>query len=447
MTPSYLDLACELVERARRKGADAADAVFSGSISLGVGVRNGVTEELERSETTDLGLRVFRGQRSAIVSTSTLDPAGFDTLIEQALAMAEVLPEDRYAGLASDVPLIGRVDKNALDLVDPLEPTTAELLARAREAENAARAVAGVTNSAGASASWGRGEVALATSAGVAGQYARTRHSVSMSALAGEGTGMQRDYDHHSTIFLSDLDAPDTIGTSAARKAVARLNPVRPRTGQFPILYAPRVAGSLLGHFIGAINGVGIARGTSFLKEKMGARIFPAGVTITDDPGRHRGLRSRPFDGEGVPGQTLHLVEDGILQNWLLDSRSARQLGLLTNGRASRGTASPPAPSCSNLFFEAGTASPDVLMADIQEGIYITEMMGSAINGITGDYSRGASGFMIRDGQIAEPVAEFTVAGNLLDMFARVQIANDLSFRFGTDSPTLRIDAMSIAGN
>ncbi len=447
MSVSPLALACDLVDRACKKGADAADAVYVGSTSLGVGVRNGTTEELERSETTDLGLRVFRGKRSAIVSTSTLDPHGFDALVEQALSMAQVLPEDLHAGLPGDAPLIGRSETNALDLIDPVEPDAAMLLERARRAENAARSVRGVTNSAGANAGWGRSLVALASSQGVAGSYSRTSHSVSMSALAGQGTGMQRDYDYHSAVYLSDLDDPEVIGASAGQKAVSRLNPVRPRTGTLTVVFAPRVASSLLGHFSSAISGTAISRGTSFLKTKMGERIFSAGVTVTDDSSRKRGLRSRPFDGEGVIGRKLELVSGGILQSWLLDSRSARQLGLQTNGRASRGTSSPPAPGTTNLFFEPGTVSPADLMSDISEGLYVTEMMGSAVNGLTGDYSRGASGFMIRNGQIAEPVAEFTVAGNLLDMFGRLQLADDLLFRFGTNAPTIRIDAMSIAGN
>ncbi|NHN88881.1 TldD/PmbA family protein [Acetobacter conturbans] len=447
MTFPSLDLACELAERARLKGADAADVVCVGSTSLGVSVRNGVTEELERSETTDLGLRVFIGKQSAIVSTSTLDTARFDALVEQALAMAQVLPADANAGLPEAVPLIGRLTDNQLDLVDTAEPDAAQLLDRARRTEDAARAIQGVSNSAGASATWGRSSVALASSAGVAGYYARTRHSVSMSALAGEGTGMQRDWDFHSTVHLSDLEDGAVIGAQAGRNAVARLKPTQPRTGVMPAVYAPRVANGLLGHLSGAINGIAIARGTSFLKEKMGQRVFPSGIRVIDDPRRVRGLRSKPFDGEGIAGQPLELVADGVLQDWLLDCRSARQLGLTTNGRASRGTSSPPSPGASNLYFAAGDISPEALIADIAEGVYLTEMMGSAVNGITGDYSRGASGFMIRNGQLAEPIAEFTVAGNLLDMFGRLQVASDLTFRFGSDSPTIRIDGMSIAGN
>ncbi|GBQ98675.1 zinc-dependent microcin-processing U62/PmbA/TldD [Acetobacter nitrogenifigens DSM 23921 = NBRC 105050] len=446
MTNAPLDLACDLVARAKKGGADAADAVFIGGTSLGVGVRYGATEELERSETTDLGLRVFLGRRAAIVSTSNLDPAGFEALIEQALAMARVLPEDAHAGLPDSAALIGRIDQNDLDLVDPTEPAVDALLDRARAVEDAARAIGGVTNTSGASASWGRSEVALASTLGVAGHYARTSHSMSISVLAGEGTDMQRDYDYDSAVHLSDLGDPTAVGTSAGRKAVARLNPSRPRTGAFPVVFDPRISNSFLGHLSGAINGASIARGTSFLKTKLGERIFADGVSVIDDPTRRRGARSRPFDGEGLRCETLSLVEDGVLQTWVLDSRSGRQLGLRSNGRATRGASSPPSPGLTNLFFTPGQETPEALMSDIQEGLYITEMMGSAINGITGDYSRGGAGFMIRNGQLAEPIAEFTIAGNLLDMFARIRLANDLRFRFGSDAPTLRIDALSVAG-
>ncbi|BAU38852.1 PmbA protein [Acetobacter pasteurianus NBRC 101655] len=445
MTEQTLDRISDLVARARKAGADAADAVFVRSVAAGAGVRNGVTEELERSETTDLGLRVFAGKKSAILSTTTPEPSRFDALIEQAMAMARVLPEDQYAGL-NPLAQQGRFTQNDLELADSAEPTTEELLARARAGEEAALAIKGVTNSAGSSASCGRTEVFLVTSAGFAGSYTRTHHSNSVCVLAGSGDSMQRDYDYHGTVWLRDLKDAAELGKSAGEKAIARLNPIKPRTGRYPVVFHPRVAGSFLGHFAGAITGTAIARGTSFLKDKLGQSIFAKDITITDDPTRKKGLRSRPFDGEGMQVAPLHLVENGALQSWILDSRSARQLGLQSNAHAARGTSGPPGPSATNLFFEPGTFSPTELMADIKEGLYITEMMGSSINGLTGDYSRGASGFMIRDGKIAESAAEFTLAGNLLDIFASITLANDLDFRFGTDAPTLRTDALSIAG-
>nr|WP_321983645.1 TldD/PmbA family protein [uncultured Lichenicoccus sp.] len=434
-----------LVALATASGADAADAVLIRSTAVGVQVRQGKTEELERSESSDIGLRVFVGHRSAIVSATSVDPNRFQALAEQAIAMARVVPEDRWAGLC-DESAPGLFDAAGLELEDPTEPDVAALVARAGVAEAAALAVHGVTNSLGASASFGRTEVVLVTSRGFSGRYARSSHSISASVLAGSGTDMQRDYDAHGVVHLEDLDDPATIGHSAGERAVARMNPAKPKTGQMPVVYDPRVSGSLLGHLSGAINGAAVARGTSFLKDRMGSRILRQGLHVTDDPRRRRGLRSRPFDGEGVATSELVLVEDGMLQSWVLDGRSARQLGLVTNGHAARGPSSPPGPSTTNLSLSPGALTPSELMADITEGLYITEMMGSAVNGITGDYSRGASGFMIRNGALAEPVAEITVAGNLLPMLAEMTPANDLVFRRGTDAPTIRIDGMTVAG-
>ena len=437
-----LQLMHDLVARARAAGADAADAVLVAGTSLGVQRRLGRTEQLERSESRDLGLRVFVGKRSAIVSSTTVDPAGFAQLAERAVAMARIVPEDPYAGLAAEA----RLDQVDLDMDDAQEPGATALIARASAAEEAALAIPGITNSEGAEAGYSRSEIVLVTSAGFAGTYARTSHSVSATALAGEGTSMQRDYDYSSAVHLADLEDAATIGRVAAEKALARMNPTRPRTAKLPVIYDPRVSSSLLGHLMSAINGASIARGTSFLKDKLGQRIFAPGITIRDDPRRPRGLRSRPFDGEGVPTAARNVIEDGILTTWLLDSRSARQLGMTTTGHAARGTGGPPSPSASNLWLQPGTLTPTGLMADIKEGLYITEMMGSAINGLTGDYSRGATGFMIRNGALAEPVAEITVAGNLFDMFLAMVPANDLRFRRGTDAPTIRIDTLTLAG-
>lgn len=438
-----LSLLSDLIVAAKKAGADAADAMLVGGASLSVQRRMGKTEHVERSEARDLGLRVFIGQRIATVSATTVDPAAFAELAERAVAMARVVPEDPYTSLADPV---RPEDAGPLDLNDPHEPSAADLVARAAAAEDAARSVPGITNSEGAEAGFGRGEVTLVTSAGFAGHAIRTSHSVSAVALAGTGTGMQRDYDYHSTVHFSDLDDAARIGRSAGERAVARLNPAKPKTAKMPVIYDPRVAGGLLGHLAGAINGAAIARGTSFLKDKMGQRVFAPGILVRDDPRRVRGLRSRVFDGEGVPTGALSLIEDGILMSWFLDLRSAKQLGLTTTGHAGRGTGGPPSPGSSNLYLAAGAMSPAALMADIKEGLYINEMIGSAVNGLTGDYSRGASGFMIRDGQLAEPVAEITVAGNLLDMFLHMTPANDLVFRRGVDAPTVRVEGLTVAG-
>jgi len=440
---THLDLLADLLARARAAGADAADAVLISGTSLSVQRRLGKTEHLERSEGRDLGLRVFLGQRSAIVSSTAVDPAGFAQLAEQAVAMARVVPEDPYTGLAEEAQA---VDAGPLDLNDPSEPDALALIARATAAEEAALAVKGVTNSEGAAAGFGRMELALVTSAGFAGTYARSSHSVSATALAGTGTGMQRDYDFSSAVWLADLEDAAAIGHSAGERAVNRLNPSRPKTGKMPVIYDPRVASSLLGHLAGAINGASVARGTTFLKDKLGQRIFPAGIEVIDDPRRHRGLASRAFDAEGVPTAARSFIEDGVLTSWVLDSRSARQLGLRTTGHAARGVGGPPSPSMSNLYMHPGALSPAALMSDIREGVYVTELMGMGVNGITGDYSRGAAGFMIRDGALAEPVAEITIAGNLAEMFLHLIPADDLRFRRATNAPTIRVEGMTVAG-
>jgi PmbA protein len=439
----YVSLVSDLIRQARAAGADAADAVLVNGTSLSVASRQGKIEHLERSEGRDLGLRVFVGKRAAIVSSTSLDPAGFAGLVERAVAMAKVVPEDPFAGLAETW---ATPDDTDLDMADPAEPAPDVLSARAAAAEDAAFSVKGVTNSEGAEAGYGRSEVVLVTSAGFAGRRVGTSHSISATALAGAGTDMQRDYDYHTTVYFNDLDDPVKIGKSAGERAIARLNPTRPKTARIPVVYDPRVAGGLLGHLAGAINGAGVARGTSFLKEKLGQRIFAAGVNIHDDPRRVRGLRSRTFDGEGTPTHARALIEDGVLTTWLLDSRSARQLGMTPTGHASRGTSGPPSASTTNLYLAAGSMTSQALMADIKEGLYITEMIGMGVNGVTGDYSRGAAGYMIRDGALAEPVAEVTVAGNLLEMFANMVPASDLVFRRGTDAPTVRIDGMTMAG-
>ena len=437
------ELVAGLVAAAIRAGADAADAVHVGNVSVSVSVRNGRTDSVERAESQDVGLRAFVGQRAAIVSASSLEPSQFALLAERAVAMARVVPEDRFAGLSG---LGGSADAAGLELDDATEPGVDALTARAMAAEAAALDVQGVTQSGEASAGYGRSEIVLATSDGFRGAYARTGHSVSASALAGTGVGMQRDYDYHSTVFLADLDEAELIGRRAGDRAVARLNPGKPRTGRMPVVWDPRVATSLIGHLVGAANGSSVARGTSFLKDKLGERIMRAGVQVRDDPRRVRGLRSRPFDGEAMPTRPLAIVEDGVLCSWVLDGRSARQLGLASTGHASRGTSGPPSPSVTNLVLSAGRVSVSELIGDIVEGLYVTEMMGSAVSGITGDYSRGASGFMIRNGALAEPVAELTVAGNLVQMLLDLTPADDLVLRRGVDSPTVRIDGLTVAG-
>jgi PmbA protein len=431
---ALLDQAAALLKAARAAGADVAETVMSTGTSVSVQRRLGKVEETERAESRELGLRVFVGQRSASVSASAIDSTAFARLAEQAVAMARVVPEDIYAEIP-EAP--APMDAALLDLDDADEPATELLIARAAAAEEAALAVPGITNSEGASASWSRSHFLLATTRGFAGFYARSSHGVSATAIAGTGTDMQRDYDYSSAAHASDLDDPATLGRKAAEQALARLHPVRPKTARLPVLFDPRVAGSMLGHLSSAIHGASIARGTSFLKESLGQPVFGPDIRIIDDPMRVRGRRSRPFDREGQPGTVRSFIEKGVLTSWILDTRSANQLGLKTTGHAG-GT--------SNFYLAPGTLTPAALMADIAEGLYVTEMLGSSVNGLTGDYSRGAAGFMIRNGVLAEPVAEFTIAGNLKDMFLNLTPADDLVFKRGTDAPTLRIEGMTLAG-
>ncbi|WP_282607526.1 TldD/PmbA family protein [Pelagibius sp. Alg239-R121] len=439
-----LNLLEDLIKKAKALGADAADALVFESAALSHSQRLGQTERMEREESRDLGLRVFKGQRQAMVSSTDMADETLSALAERAVAMAGQVPEDEYCGLADPELLATTIPE--IDLYDAEEPTPETLIERARLCEEAAMAVSGVTNSEGAEAGWGSTHVALATSTGFAASYASSGHSVGIAVLAGEGSGMERDYDFSSAVYGSDLEASDAIGRKAGEKAVRRLNPQKPATGHASVVFDPRTSGGLLRHLAGAINGAGIARGTSFLKDKLDAQIFAEGITIVDDPHRPRGLSSKPFDGEGVANKRRSIVENGRLTTWIMDLRSSRQLGLATTGHASRGTSSPPSPSTTNLHMEAGSQSPDELIADISSGIYVTELMGMGVNGVTGDYSRGAAGFWIENGVITHAVSEATIAGNLKDMFLNLTPANDLVFRYGTNAPTLRIEGMTIAG-
>ncbi len=434
----------ELIAKARRAGADQADAVLAEGVSLSHAQRLGRTEKLERSESYDLGLRVLVGKRQAIVSSNDRGAERADELVERAIAMAKAVPEDPYCGLAEPA-AIARAWPD-LDLVDGEEPSPERLMERAAAAEDAARAVPGVTNSEGAEAGWGRSRVAMAASNGFAGSYASTGHSVSAAVLAGEGTAMERDYAFSSAVHAADLRDPVAIGHEAGTRAVRRLGGRKIATCHVPVVFDPRVAASLLRHLAGAISGPAVARGTSFLKDKLGQRIFPAGMTVIDEPHKPRGLRSKPFDGEGLPNRRRAIIEDGVLTTWLLDLASARQLKLESTGHASRGTSSPPGPSPTNLWLEPGPVTAQELIGDIPAGLYVTELMGMGVNGVTGDYSRGAAGFWIESGALAYAVSEVTVAGNLKDMFLHLTAANDLDFKTGVDAPTIRIDGMTVAG-
>jgi PmbA protein len=441
---TLITLAERLIKAARAAGADSADAVAMRSVAQSVEVRDGAVEESERSEGDDMGLRVMVGRKQAVVSTNDLNPDGVKALAERAVAMARVAPEDKYAGLA-DQALLAKNFPN-LDLVDRALPDVAALEAMARRAEEAGKAVKGVSKSGGASASAGIGGMVLLTSHGFSGAYLGSRHSVAMQAIAGEGTGMETDYDFSSTLHAADLDAPEKIGRTAGEKAVAKLNPRKVSTKKVPVVFDWSVAGSIVGHLTSAINGAAVARKTSFLKEKLGEKIFASGIHIIDDPLRVRGLRSRPFDAEGVAGRRMALIEDGVLKTWLLDSATARELDLKSTGHASRSASSTPSPGPTNLHLEPGSLSPQELMADIGDGFYVTDLIGSGANMVTGDYSRGAAGFWIENGERTYPVSEVTIAGNLLDIFRSLKPANDLQFRYGTNAPTVRLEGLTIAG-
>jgi len=438
------DRAERLVQAARAAGADAADAVVVRSMSLSIEVRDGAVEESESAEGDDLGLRVLVGRRQAVVSTNDMGLDGSAALAERAVAMARAAPQDKFAGLADEKFLAH--DFPDLDLIDRALPTVQQLETIARAAEQAGMAVKGVSKSGGASASAGIGGMVLVTSHGFRGAYLGSRHGVSMTAIAGDGTGMERDYDFSSALHAADLESPEKIGRTAGERAVERINPRKVSTRKVPVVFDPRVAGSLVSHLASAVNGASIARKTSILMDKMGQKLFADGVRIIDDPLRKRGLRSRPFDGEGVAGGKLALVEDGVLRSWLLDSATARELNLVTTGHAQRGVSSGPSPGASNLHLAAGTLSPEALIADIADGFYVTDLIGMGVNMVTGDYSRGASGFWIENGKRTFSVSEVTIAGHLLDIFRRLTPANDLEFRYGTNAPTVRLEGLTVAG-
>ena len=439
-----LTLLNDLLDRATRAGAEQADALFVEGASIAAAQRLGEPEKIERAEGKDVGLRVFIGQRQAAVSSTDIAPKALDELAARAVAMAKAVPEDPDCGLASPDEIATTC--RDLDSYDCAEPFAKDLAERAMLAEEAARDIEGVTNSEGSEAGWGRSKTTIAASNGFNGSYTITRHSLMVAVLAGEGTGMERDYDYMTAVYGADLDAPATIGRRAGERAVKRLNPRKVKSARVPVVFDPRVANTLISHLAGAINGATIARGTSFLKDKLGEQIFLPGINVIDDPLRKRGLRSRPFDAEGIATEKRRIIDSGVLTTWLLDLHSARKLNLKSTGHAVRGVSGPPSPSATNLYLEPGTISPEDLIADINQGFYMTELMGFGFNAVTGDYSRGASGFWIENGELTYPVSEVTVAGNLKDMYRRLTVADDLEFRHGVDSPTVRVEGMMVAG-
>jgi PmbA protein len=439
-----LNLLQDLLTLAKAKGASAADAVLSDSQSLSVNRRFAKPEALVRSEEAEIGLRVLVGQKQAIVSSSDRSKEALEQMAERAVAMAKNVPEDKYAGIA-DAAEIAKSFPD-LDLYDPAELAVEKMAAMADAAESAARDIKGVTNSEGAECAMSKETMYYAATNGFAGGFSSSGFSLSVSVIAGEDMGMETDYDYDSTAFLKDMKDPASIGRNAGERAVKSLNPRKGPTKNMPVVFDKRISGGLIGSLAGAISGSSVARGTTFLKDKMGEQLFAADITIVDDPFMKRGLRSHPFDAEGIAPQKRNIIDKGVLTGWLLDLSSARQLKLKSTGNASRSASSPPSPRPSNFYMMAGQKSVEELLKDIEEGFFVTQLMGSGVNMTTGDYSRGAKGFWIEKGKITYPVSEMTIASNIKDMWKNLAAANDLEFKTGVDAPTVRIAGMTVAG-
>jgi PmbA protein len=439
-----LELAQFALQKLTSLGAEKADVLISAGSSMSVSCRLGELEDVERSESRDIGLRAIFGKSQAFVSATGASKEAIETLAERAVAMAQNTPEDPFCDIV-DAQDLAKTWPD-LDLFDTYEPEIDELREKAMETEAIARGFEGITNSEGAGASWGRGATILATSNGFSGAYESSSFSLSCAVLGGVDDAMERDYASHSVRHNEALDTPETVGRKAAERTLARLNPRKVKSTKVPVMFDTRVSASILGHLIGAISGGSIARGTSFLRNDLGKTIMRDDIQIMDEPHRKRGLRSAAFDGEGMAMETLQLVENGVLKTWILDSSTAKQLNLKSNGRAGRGIGSPPSPSATNLYMKAGDKTPEEMMREIGTGLFVTELIGMGVNGVTGDYSRGASGFWIENGELAYPVSEITIASNLREIFSLMHPANDLTFRHGVNAPSLMIEEMSLAG-
>ncbi|WP_296640155.1 TldD/PmbA family protein [Roseinatronobacter sp.] len=448
LTAPLAPLAQAMLRAAKDAGADAADAMAVEGRSVSIDVRKGGLEQAERSEGLEIGLRVFVGQRQACISSSDTRPETLAAMAARAVAMAREAPEDPYAGLADSHRLAMLRSADGLDLFDPAaEPDPATLEEDARRAEAAALSVAGVTQVQSASAAYGQQAIWLAATNGFSGGYARTSRHTSCVAISGEGTAMERDWCGEGRVFQADLPAPETIGHLAAERAVARHGARRPKTGAYPVLYDERVASGLIGHLVSAINGASIARGSSWLRDAMGEQVLPKGLSLHEDPHRLRASASRPFDAEGLATRARDLVADGMLQGWVLDLASARKLGLESTANAMRGTSAPPSPGTTNWALTQGAPSREDLIAQMGTGLLVTSLIGSTINPNTGDYSRGASGFWVENGEIAYPVNECTIAGNLRDMLRRIIPSNDARTHLSHVVPSLLVEGMTLAGD
>ncbi|PYF11889.1 PmbA protein [Rhodobacter viridis] len=447
MPPVLADLTDALLSAARKAGAEAADAIAVDGRAVSIDVRGGVLEQAERSEGLEIGLRVLIGGRQACVSASDISARTMTDMAERAVAMAREAPEDPHAGLADPAQLARDWDAAALELADPgAEPSATALETDAREAEAAALAVKGVSQVQSASASWSKRLLHMAGTNGFSGGYARTSRSTSAVAIAGEGEAMERDWASEARIFGADLPSATSIGAQAGERAIARLGPVRPKTGSFPVLLDERVAASLIGHLLSAINGTAIARGASWLRDGLHAEVLPKGISLIEDPFRRRISGSRPFDAEGLPPARRAIVEDGVLTGWVLDLATARKLGMQSTGNASRGTSTPPSPAAGNVALSQGTKSREDLIRDMGTGLLVTSFIGATINPTTGDYSRGAAGYWVENGQISHVVNECTVAGNLREMLRRIIPANDARGHLSHVVPSLLLEGLTIAG-
>ena len=446
MTPSLADLSHSLLDAARKAGADSADAMAVAGTALSIEIRKGALEQAERSEGVEIGLRVLVGRRQACVSASDTSSATIQALAERAVAMAREAPEDATAGLAETGQLASGWDLGALDLADPAgEPGAAELESSARAVEAAALGSAGITQ-VEAAAAYSQRALHLAATNGFSGGYGRTSTSLSAVAFTGAGTEMQRDYAGEGRIYAADMPSAEEIGRLAAKRTLERVGSVKPKTGTYAVVYDERVAASLVGHLLSAINGTSIARGSSWARDLLGKPVLPAGMSLVEDPHRARIGSSRPFDGEGLPTWRREIVADGVLTGWVLDLATGRKLGMASTGNASRGTSAPPSPSTTNIDLTQGVMGRDDLLKQMGTGLLVTSMIGSTINPTTGDYSRGASGLWVENGELAYPVHECTIAGNLRDMLLRIIPANDARAHLSTRVPSILIDGMTLAG-
>ena len=438
-----------LIDTALSNGATAADCVLSRSRGLSLTRRLGKDETIERYEDFDTGLRVFVGNKIASVSTNDNSEAAIRDVAKRAVDMAKIAPQDDFSLIASqetlnDFPIHNSI---SVDSYDEVEPSIDIIRDRAKEVEDSALSVKGITNSDGADASWGEGETLLMTSNGFFGSSKKSNHSVSVVVIAEKNGKMERDYDYSSKVFGKDLRNSNHIGIEAAKKTLARIGATKPLTGKYPVIFDPRVSRSIAGHFASAINGSAIARKTSFLKDMLNKQIANPAINIIDNPFLKRGLGSRLFDAEGLGSKKYTLIKDGVLEQWLLDLSSAKQLNLKPSGNAKRGISGPPSPGTSNFMISPGDVTPDNLIKNVSEGFFVTDMIGSSVSMITGDYSRGASGFWIKNGELSIPITEATIAGNLKEMFMTLQPANDIDHSHSINSPTLLIEGMTIAGN